>query len=595
MQRMGAGVRALSRWGCCVLGVVAFCAVLWPRHDLWFYGDDFTYVRWVLEHRADPGAAFGSEVFRHLRPATLLAWYAGLWVSGGAWWGGYLVNALGVASSFIAASAWAWTLSGRRLAGVLTGLLLLGEGCVSQLLGWSSWINASWECALSFAGLALSTLAIRRLRWSWMIAALGCFVGAGLFREHGWIVGPVTLALFSVRYPLGRHRLGMLSLVLATGGLGFALTHHGANISRYGNTLQGLGRHLLDEGPLYGDMLLGMFPFGLDLYGLPLILLVAAMVGGVRRGLPGLLAIAAVTAVLLLIPAAGFVSLWVGIVVLLLWKWRRPPAALLALSIHLIIMLLAPMGAQHGHTWGALAALAVFVGVECERWWSARPRRWELALGLTLLLVIVARIPFVATAEEPPTARRARLDRSLVQAVAELSKRGDAAALCLLARRARAPMSVLPLYRLEPEGVRPGPGSAEIAVNGEVLLALDRPLVFDWPKDPAKASPHTPMALPRGSYVLVWQGGESGGESASPPVGLRGSCGSLPIQDPGVSDPEQRWVASTFEVTEDCAPVAVRVRRGSQHANPWGVIAVDQRVEALPEATIPAVELSSCR
>lgn len=218
-------------------GGVAVSAVvlLMPSFASWHVEDDLRTMRWVLEYRGEPWAALVElhSLHDHVRPATLIATWAGAMLSDGAWWGPHLVLVLLQLAGLAGLGVLAARLAENPWAGVGAPALALTLPGYEAMAGWNAWICTAGEVAFGLWGLVALHGALSRGRWPVLAPLL--LVVAGMFKEPGWVVYPLAGAgLTGLAWSAGRRGArvlaGLAPVLLGLAGL--AITWHPANVYR---------------------------------------------------------------------------------------------------------------------------------------------------------------------------------------------------------------------------------------------------------------------------------------------------------------------------------------------------------------------------
>ncbi len=266
-------------------------ALVLPSFVNWHAEDDLRTMRWVLEYRSSPWAALLElhSLHDHVRPATLIATWAGAVVSDGAWWGPHAVLLLLQLAGLAGLGVLAARLAGNPWAGVAAAGLALTLAGYEALSGWNAWICTAGEVAFGLWGLVFLHRALGAGRWP--LAAIALLVVAGLFKEPGWLIYPLAgLALTWNAWREGRRGwpLAGALLSLPIGGVGLAVTWHPANVYRTAeaptpwiqramDAAGDQGRALVDLWPLHSPAELPWWS------GLSLPLIVLALFHAARR------------------------------------------------------------------------------------------------------------------------------------------------------------------------------------------------------------------------------------------------------------------------------------------------------------------------
>ncbi|MFT5679775.1 MAG: hypothetical protein ACI8RZ_000680 [Myxococcota bacterium] len=560
-------------------GLLGLLVLLWrrvaPGEGVWFFSDDFTYIRWVLQHQNHPLDALSAAIFQHIRPATLWTWMASLQVSDGDWWGPYGALQLGVIATVLGAGAFAWALTEEVRCGWLATVLMTGEVTADALLGWSSWMNVALETAMTLWGLALGTLAIRHRRVGWLLGAVVLLGLAGMFKEPGWLVGPITLLAVVLHTGADRRRWGMAAVPLVVAVVGFGLTFHAENVERYQRNLSDPLAHFTETIAQYGDSVASLWPLQAADPGVPVLFLAIALAGVAAPSWRMVLGLSVVLGTgLYALPGlqAGMVSvLCVGA---LLWR-RSPP--LLAAAVHAAILLPAPMLGSPGHSWGMVTMLTVWVAVGCEQAVGGLPGRrgwlvWGLLLGLA-----AARLPAALDRAEPEFRQRADEDRALIEAAVMLAHAVDAEAWCALRPQSGVLMTMLPIGGV----VLPSRWqdvSHAIALDDEVVLLSNQPPQLTHPLELTERRSQR-LELEAGRYVLIVDALDV---EAPWPVRLSTRCqpARLPATTPAL--PGGGWAAATITIEEGCTSIRLQTERSTDRNVRGGVMPITPISTAMP-------------
>jgi len=214
---------------------VAAVVLLVPSFANWHMEDDLRTLRWVLEYRDRPWVALTElhSLHDHVRPATLLATWAGATLSDGAWWGPHLVllalqlaglGGLAVLAARLAHNPWA---------GVAAAALALTLPGYEAMAGWNAWICTAGEVAFGLWGLVALHRALAGGRWPVLGPVL--LLVAGLFKEPGWVVYPLAAAgLVWLAWRAGQRGKHLVAglIPLPVGLVGLVVTWHPANVYR---------------------------------------------------------------------------------------------------------------------------------------------------------------------------------------------------------------------------------------------------------------------------------------------------------------------------------------------------------------------------
>lgn len=212
----------------------------------WFRMDDFRNLRWVMEYWDEPwrGLVERHAVHGHVRPLVHLSLWA---VTPGV--GDPYVPQLALLGALRALAlagfgALAWRLGGGVRGALLT--MLLGAGMHGfQLLGsWVAWICSAGQLALgTWALVALDVSFTARRSWPALILAGVLALGAGLFKEPGWVVVPFAAAALCRARGVPLLRVAPFFLL---GAAGFAYAWHPDNATRYLAGGGALGERVLE-------------------------------------------------------------------------------------------------------------------------------------------------------------------------------------------------------------------------------------------------------------------------------------------------------------------------------------------------------------
>ncbi len=136
---------ARLRWApLAAAGGVALAAVvlLAPSFASWHVEDDLRTMRWVLEYRGEPWVALVElhSLHDHVRPATLIATWAGAMLSDGAWWGPHLILVVLQLAGLAGLGALAARLAKNPLAGVAAAAPALTLPGYEARAGLDAWL-----------------------------------------------------------------------------------------------------------------------------------------------------------------------------------------------------------------------------------------------------------------------------------------------------------------------------------------------------------------------------------------------------------------------------------------------------------------------
>ena len=356
----------------------------------WHSADDFLLVRWSLENLDRPWAALTElpALFQHVRPAALVANWLGIVVASGQWWGPRLVLHALVLGALCGVVALGWRLHSRR-AGLMAGLLALGAP-VEAVASWNAWTANAGEACFGLLAVLFADGAIRRggsMRW---VTTLLAVILSGLFRESGWVVYPLAIAVLAWPSGLARAWRGLVPLLLvASAGLVLTLhAEHGRRLalSHVGENLVTRVGDLVSGWPLSEGTGLGALALALALVAPGWVALLVAVLWTVWPFL-------AVVTVLPLLGVAAF-------------RGRLAPAATLCL-VSLAVVALSPVTLlAHAFQAGLGLALATALGL------ARRPGQTVVALAIGLHLVAVWSRP---TPTPPGESARAHRLGSVVQ------------------------------------------------------------------------------------------------------------------------------------------------------------------------------------
>ncbi len=372
-----------------------------PSFQGWCFDDDVRNMRWVLEYRGTPWEALTGlhSMHDHVRPAMLMATWAGAVISNGAWWGPHLVlvglHLLGI----IGLGVLAQRLSGRFEAGVAAVFLAMSLDGYIFMVQWNAWICSAGELACGFWGLVLIHRAFVRNRWPW--AGLGLLVLAGLFKEPGWVVYPLAVVAMAwqLKKPVTRRRLAALAS-LPIGLTGLALTWHPTNVFRTVGPSSSLWDRLRDSltvSPLAwtdNTFILTTDSDGTS-SGITIVLLAFALLGALwlpRKARKGTAFIWFATAAAMTVGGflagqhAGLVLLAAALVVLVR-NWRKPPLGLVIVWAGLGVM--APFeSAAAVQVLSGGYGLALFTGCMLVKLWKNAPLRVPVQAIIFMALLL---------------------------------------------------------------------------------------------------------------------------------------------------------------------------------------------------------------
>ncbi len=355
--------------------VALFVGLILPFHQRFYFSDDFVYIDWVVRHLRSPWAALGPDatLFHHLRPATNLAWWAGIVLGGGRCVGPHAVQFGLLAVAYVSLCLFAWERSGSRHALWVTGLLLALPMAASELLRWMSYMSSAGEMAAGFGAVLVAAWAIRRDSNRLFGVALALVALAGGFKEPGWVIYPAAIVtlLWSQQVRSRRWR-GRLIAVVAVAVIGFVVTFSSANVQRYETRMGEMAVYLF-AGVLFhlGEGVDG-WPLERGAGGIPALLLAAVIWRDLlgRRVTTGVgwlaawVALGASTAVVWTLwadlqgPTLGALVLAV-----LVRRIKEPPVGLVIAIVGVAILLPAPMRQRGIHTLAAMYGLVLYTGV----------------------------------------------------------------------------------------------------------------------------------------------------------------------------------------------------------------------------------------
>lgn len=390
--------------------------------DVWFFSDDLKNLRWAIELRDAPWLALLERhaMHDHVRPLTLMAVWLGAVVSGGAFWGPQLVLVTLVFAGLAGVVALGRRVGGGWLAGLVAGALFGLTPSFQTMTYWNAWMCTAGEVACGTWALVAAKGALDRGRPPW--AALGLVVGAGLFKEPGWLVYPAGILAMLAAGRAPRRGLHAAAVLLVA-ALGFAFVWHPANAGRYDaslarrlvDALEGLPGQLLE---LWGASAWRDPPSGrLMGPGLPAAVVFFTLLRAALPGVPLAASLAGGLAAAALAAAQPFAAgaLFFGLpLAALARRWRAPPVGLVLAGVTCAIMGTAPTFLP-AHLLAAAVGLSVFVGAELADLSRVAGGRLAWGLCVAAIGVDVARwVPFARDGLRLPMWSTMRDSRDLV-------------------------------------------------------------------------------------------------------------------------------------------------------------------------------------